>query len=641
MCAGGSTLLVLINNLDAGNPLHIQTNDNNGSTLISFKLLVKCACASSSELVLHQQLMKLMQFLMGLDDSYQPIMSALLTRDPLPKVKDAYTTVSREESNRGVPKSFGVFELKINASSFAAKTFNNNRRHSNNNNNNTKGSSSNSNVNRGHNPNLNCKNYGKIGHTINRCYEIVGFPLGFKRNANIGKQSFDANTDVKINGKQSYSSLSFGFTFEQIQKLLSLINGNTSGSIHANMTGRASFFNGRVKTLATISHVGNLKLYNNVILYDVLVVPGYCDWKKDKILRTGSEFGGLYLFDMIKDNCVGKSNMVMCFHVCKLIWHNRLGHPSDQILSVLHNDLDISKSSSSAYLRGPYRVLSTEGFKCVLTVLDDYSRLASSVLKIFPFKMKSKTCDYEDVDSASESYHLSFFDNQMSQSPYDEGRATSIVDGNVPSSRYDTTDTTSSLYQEENTANQFDDQSSSKGNNSDSIFGPAKNVNIFEQEDVQTPKIRRVSPVDEDVYMTLPQGYENVKKVYVDDIVITGNNVKEFDEFKKFLRSKFLIKYLGKLKYFLGIEVLDNDKANQLLGSVCFLERLLFPRNVRKAIISKSSIDAEYRSMASATCETIWLGNLLHSLGVTMLYPVELHCDNNYAIQLAANPVFS
>ncbi|GJU22049.1 ribonuclease H-like domain-containing protein [Tanacetum coccineum] len=45
------------------------------------------------------------------------------------------------------------------------------------------------------------------------------------------------------------------------------------------------------------------------------------------------------------------------------------------------------------------------------------------------------------------------------------------------------------------------------------------------------------------------------------DIVITGNNSKEIDEFKNFLRSKFLIKDLGKLKYFLGIEVLDNDKG--------------------------------------------------------------------------------
>ena len=47
--------------------------------------------------------------------------------------------------------------------------------------------------------------------------------------------------------------------------------------------------------------------------------------------------------------------------------------------------------------------------------------------------------------------------------------------------------------------------------------------------------------------------------VYVDDIVITGNNVDEIEKFKSFLNSKFMIKDLGPLKYFLGIEVLDND----------------------------------------------------------------------------------
>ncbi|GJT80805.1 hypothetical protein Tco_1055147 [Tanacetum coccineum] len=45
---------------------------------------------------LHQQLMKLMQFLMGLDDCYQPIKGALLTRDPRPEVKDAYNVISKE-----------------------------------------------------------------------------------------------------------------------------------------------------------------------------------------------------------------------------------------------------------------------------------------------------------------------------------------------------------------------------------------------------------------------------------------------------------------------------------------------------------------------------------------------------------------
>nr|GEW13067.1 ribonuclease H-like domain-containing protein [Tanacetum cinerariifolium] len=52
-----------------------------------------------------------------------------------------------------------------------------------------------------------------------------------------------------------------------------------------------------------------------------------------------------------------------------------------------------------------------------------------------------------------------------------------------------------------------------------------------------------------------------------DDIIITGNNVVEVDKFKVFHKSKFMIKDLGKLKYFLGIEVIDTDKAKTPLMS--------------------------------------------------------------------------
>ena len=43
--------------------------------------------------------------------------------------------------------------------------------------------------------------------------------------------------------------------------------------------------------------------------------------------------------------------------------------------------------------------------------------------------------------------------------------------------------------------------------------------------------------------------------LYVDDIIITGNNEKMIDHLKKFLNSHFWIKDLSPLKFFIGAEV--------------------------------------------------------------------------------------
>ncbi|GJU01099.1 ribonuclease H-like domain-containing protein [Tanacetum coccineum] len=176
-----------------------------------------------------------------------------------------------------------------------------------------------------------------------------------------------------MNDKPSSSSLSSGFTPKQMQKLLSMINDKPSRSIHANMAGRASFFNGWIidsganqhltiltariynvvdifklkvtvgypnGTLATISHVRNFKLTNNVILYDVPVL-GYCV----SLLSLNNLIRDSKMFVAFNENKC-KSNVVMCFHVSKLLWHNRLGYPVDQVLSLLKNDLSISDNSS-------------------------------------------------------------------------------------------------------------------------------------------------------------------------------------------------------------------------------------------------------------------------------------------------------
>ena len=59
--------------------------------------------------------------------------------------------------------------------------------------------------------------------------------------------------------------------------------------------------------------------------------------------------------------------------------------------------------------------------------------------------------------------------------------------------------------------------------------------------------------------------------VYVDDIVITGNDHAGISDLKAFMHSKFHTKDLGELKYFLGIEVSRSKKGiENYLDSVTF-----------------------------------------------------------------------
>nr|GEY84784.1 hypothetical protein [Tanacetum cinerariifolium] len=151
----------------------------------------------------------------GKKEWQEPVRTALLTRVPLPDVKDAYAIVSREESHRGISETSENY---------------------------TRGNGSN-NYNIGPNPNLVCKNYGFTGHTIERCYELIGYPPGYKKGSNASKKNgikpnFNANCDTKGCDKQPTACNSpISFTADQMQKLLNLINDTNSGNTQANMAG--------------------------------------------------------------------------------------------------------------------------------------------------------------------------------------------------------------------------------------------------------------------------------------------------------------------------------------------------------------------------------------------------------------------
>ncbi|CAM8914356.1 unnamed protein product [Rhodiola kirilowii] len=72
-----------------------------------------------------------------------------------------------------------------------------------------------------------------------------------------------------------------------------------------------------------------------------------------------------------------------------------------------------------------------------------------------------------------------------------------------------------------------------------------------------------------------------------------------------------------------------------LLGS-----SLISWKTKKRAIVSRSSAQAEYRAMAHASCEVSWLTRLLADLQIQVPTHVALFCDNMTAMHIARNPVF-
>ncbi|GJV48292.1 ribonuclease H-like domain-containing protein [Tanacetum coccineum] len=186
--------VTLISKLDISDPMHLHPNDSTALIVVSIKLkgaenyqVRSCAMLLALEgknktgfIDGSCKRSNTDEFLMGLDDSYMQISSSFLSREVLSDVKRAYATISSEESHRVVSGRIVDSSQRNQAFDFVSNVPNINNFQRNNQNFNSVHRPNNLNNNRqGGGSALIYENCGFNGHSIDRCFKIIGYPADF------------------------------------------------------------------------------------------------------------------------------------------------------------------------------------------------------------------------------------------------------------------------------------------------------------------------------------------------------------------------------------------------------------------------------------------------------------------------------
>ena len=425
----------------------------------------KCECDIGSILAKKREEERVHQFLLGLDESlYGAVRSTLLAAEPLPPLNKVYSTLVQEERVKNVVR------IKDDHSEIMALA--------------VQGSYKGKGRGEARDKNLICTHCKKMGHEAGNCFQLVGYPdwwgerpretkvagrgrgsvsggrgRGGVLRANVAQvatnsQAPGISTSMIGEGKQGVPDLNP----EQWQSLLEIINshktnsatkmtGKTENNSWIIDTGASSHMTGSLANLEDVrkisacpvglpngghvfaTDIGSIKLNKNLVLSDVLYVPGLAcnlisvsqvvddndciavfskhgcalqDLTSKTLIGMGERKDGLYYLQRQQRIKAHKVDGMGSLD----LWHARLGHPSLKVTKLIsaiairkdsgvlnkscdichrakqtRNSFPLSENKASDLfelihcdLWGPYRSASSCGAHYFLTIVDDFSR---------------------------------------------------------------------------------------------------------------------------------------------------------------------------------------------------------------------------------------------------------------------------
>uniref|UniRef100_A0A2N9I4I6 Integrase catalytic domain-containing protein n=1 Tax=Fagus sylvatica TaxID=28930 RepID=A0A2N9I4I6_FAGSY len=411
--------------------------------LNNFRSIPDCSCGALKVLLDNKQHEYVMQFLMGLNDSFSHVRAQILMTDPLPTITKAFALVVQEERQRNI----NIPSLAPAGDSVALFT-------------------------RGEAPRNHyggkgqfikkerplCSHCGITGHTVDKCYKLHGYPPGYKfknkmHSANqtsaTGEETPSALYTSPVPTVASYvvfSGFFEPFTATNVQpnympeSRCLFIYPSPSCFSHISIHGRTQFSHSSwiLDTGATDHMVHSLSKFSSVIstintyihlpngekalATHIGTVQDLVAWKR---IGLGRKRNGLYFLQVSTTATKPHSFPSVAVHTAVNntptfdVWHHRLGHPSFSRLSLLKhviNDLVIPSANehckvchiskqkrlpftNSVHITampfelihcdiwGPYHVPTLDNQKYFLTIVDDFTRCTW----VFLMKQKSET----------------------------------------------------------------------------------------------------------------------------------------------------------------------------------------------------------------------------------------------------------